>query len=69
MEMVGKEFESRVQEYANVWLPARCIVEDALKQRFDVGWRLSQVEGSLKSLWCMRNISSCFIKECGECVD
>ena len=36
MKMVGKEFEGRVHDYAQVWLPARSIVEAALKHRFDV---------------------------------
>ncbi|XP_072163114.1 MYG1 exonuclease-like isoform X1 [Diadema setosum] len=36
VEMTGKEFLDRVNFYGKVWLPARSVVEAALKDRFDV---------------------------------
>lgn len=34
--MAGSEFLDRLDYYFNAWLPARSIVESALKQRFDI---------------------------------
>nr|XP_039248507.1 MYG1 exonuclease-like [Styela clava] len=36
MEMVGTEFKQRILGFINSWLPARSLVEDAIKQRFEV---------------------------------
>jgi len=36
MELVGEEFSERVMAYLHVWLPARYIVERALKSRTEV---------------------------------
>lgn len=35
-KMVGEEFVDRVLYYATVWWPARAIVEECIKKRFDV---------------------------------
>lgn len=35
-QLVGEEFTDKVLYYANVWWPARSIVADALKKRFDL---------------------------------
>lgn len=35
-EYVGKEFEDKVTYYGTVWLPARSLVENAVKNRFNV---------------------------------
>ena len=36
MELVGREFTERVQEYKDIWLPARAIVQRAIKSRLQV---------------------------------
>lgn len=45
MELVGSEFLERVDFYHRAWLPARALVEEAVKRRFEV--MLSQPGGSL----------------------
>ena len=36
MRLVGGEFEQKLQYYANTWLPARSIVEEAVNTRLQV---------------------------------
>ncbi|GFR60693.1 UPF0160 protein MYG1, mitochondrial [Elysia marginata] len=50
MEMVGAEFTDRINYYKTSWLPARQVVEEAVKGRFDNGqWRIQCVPVSLGS--------------------
>lgn len=36
MQMVGEEFLDRLEFYQSSWLPARAVVEDAVKKRLQV---------------------------------
>ena len=36
VELVGREFTERVQEYKDIWLPARAIVQRAIESRLQV---------------------------------
>lgn len=36
MELVGSEFMDRLDYYHRAWLPARALVEDAIRRRFEV---------------------------------
>lgn len=36
MELVGGEFMDRFDYYHRAWLPARVVVEDAIRRRFEV---------------------------------
>lgn len=45
MELVGSEFLERLDFYHRAWLPARAVVEEAVRRRFEV--TLSQPGGSL----------------------
>ncbi|CAK9803046.1 MYG1 protein C27H6.8 [Anthophora quadrimaculata] len=36
VELTGQEFTECVNSAANIWLPAKCIVEDAIAKRFEV---------------------------------
>ena len=49
MELVGSEFMDRLDYYHRAWLPARALVEDAIRRRFEVLPML--VLGGLKGGW------------------
>lgn len=46
MELVGSEFLERLDFYHRAWLPARALVEEAVRRRFEV--RPSQPGGNLE---------------------
>ncbi|XP_069509426.1 MYG1 exonuclease isoform X2 [Ambystoma mexicanum] len=58
MELVGTEFQDRLQFYRDSWLPARALVEEAIRERFqalapgEVAWCTGR--GALSAQWDTR---------------
>lgn len=71
MELVGSEFLERLDFYYRAWLPARVLVEEAVRRRFEV--TPSQPRGNLEfwgKLGCGEAKSPAFAPHtlCGPCV-
>lgn len=58
MQMVGEEFLDRLEFYQSSWLPARAVVEEAVKKRHQVGpcsfWAFSTLRRPVS--WRQRNL-------------
>lgn len=71
MELVGSEFLERLDFYYRAWLPARVLVEEAVRRRFEV--TPSQPRGNLEfwgKLGCGEAKSPAFAPHtlCGPCI-
>lgn len=60
MQMVGEEFLDRLDFYQSSWLPARAVVEEAVKKRHEVNDRLLSVATDKHCLIaaCVRDTST-----------